>query len=195
MYSITMKYWPVCSSRPGVEHLHDVGVHEARRRLRLALEARHERGVVGEVLGEQLDRHLALEAQVEREVHGGHPAEAQPALQAVAPGDLHRAHLPPSWPAPTPPPAPASPTPVAAPGGAAGRGFGATPGRGVPPPVAEGVVVGVVVGVRRRGGRGVVVVGVVAGVVVVVVAVVVVFAVVPSRSSADASWCAAHVRA
>ncbi len=40
----------------GVEHLHDVGVHEARRRLRLALEARDERGVLGEVLGEQLHR-------------------------------------------------------------------------------------------------------------------------------------------
>ena len=82
----------------GVEHLHDVRVHEARRRLRLALEARDERRVVGEVLGEQLDRDLALQAQVEREVHGRHAAEAEPALEPVAPGDLRGAHLAASWP-------------------------------------------------------------------------------------------------
>ena len=74
----------------GVEDLHDVGVDQARRGLCLALEARHERGVLGEVLGEQLHRDLALQAQVEGEVNGGHPAEAEPALQAVAPGDLRR---------------------------------------------------------------------------------------------------------
>ena len=77
MYSITMKCWPEALVQAGVEDLHDVGVDQARGRLRLALEARHERGVVGEVLGEQLDRHLALQAQVEREVDGGHPAEAR----------------------------------------------------------------------------------------------------------------------
>jgi len=44
-------------------------MHQARRRLRLALEAGHERGVVGEVLGQQLDGHLALEAHIQREVH------------------------------------------------------------------------------------------------------------------------------
>ena len=64
----------------GVEDLHDVRVHQARGGLRLALEAGDECGVIREVLGEQLDGHLALQAQVEREVHGGHPAEAEPAL-------------------------------------------------------------------------------------------------------------------
>jgi len=54
----------------GVEDLHDIGVDKPRGGLCLALEARHERGVVREVLGEQLDRHLTLQAQVEGEVHG-----------------------------------------------------------------------------------------------------------------------------
>ena len=99
MYSITMKCRPDALVQAGVEDLHDVRVHQTRRGLRLALEARHERRVLGEVLGEQLDRHPALQAQVEREVHGGHPAEAEPALQAVAPGDLHLAHWPLALPA------------------------------------------------------------------------------------------------
>ena len=156
MYSITMKYWPVCSSLAGVEHLDDVGVHQPRGRLRLALEARHERRVVGEVLGEQLDGDLALQAQVEREVHGGHPAEAEPALQAVAPGDLH-ASLICRLPGRRRPPAPPPRAPVLRraarlfppPGPAARRASFAcrSPGAGVPPPV-PGVVV-----VRRRRGR------------------------------------------
>ena len=61
----------------GVEHLHDVGVHQPRRRLRLALEARDEGGILGEVLGEQLHRDAALQTQVEGEVHGGHAAVAR----------------------------------------------------------------------------------------------------------------------
>ena len=138
----------------GVEDLDDVGVHQPRGRLRLALEARHEGGVVGEVLGEQLDRHLALQAQVEREVHGRHPAEAEPALQAVAPGDLDRAHLH-AFLRRRPRPAPPGvrrftadagrrrPGPLDAPGSLP------LPGAGVPPPgvVAVGVVGVVVVGV------------------------------------------------
>ena len=58
-----------------VEHLHDVRVHEPRRGQRLAAEARDERRVVGEVLGEQLDRDVALQPAVERELHGRHPAD------------------------------------------------------------------------------------------------------------------------
>jgi hypothetical protein len=80
----------------GVEHLHDVRMHEARGGLRLALEARHEGGVIGEVLGEQLDRDLALESLIEGSVHGRHAAEAEAAFEPVAPADLGRAHLPPS---------------------------------------------------------------------------------------------------
>ena len=106
MYSITMKYCAGGLVLAGVEDLHDVGVHQARGGLGLALEARHERGFVGEVLGEQLDRDLALEAQVEGEMDGGHPAEAEAALEAVAPGDLAGAHLPPSWAPGAPPPGP-----------------------------------------------------------------------------------------
>ena len=146
MYSITMKCRPEALVQAGVEDLHDVGVHQARGGLRLALEARDERGIVGEVLGEQLDRDLALQAQVEREVHGGHPAEAEPALQAVAPGDLHLAHLPLFLGAaaqdalvPAPPPlalpAPLSPPmPVPPPGPLDAPGALSLPGAGVPPP-------------------------------------------------------------
>ena len=77
----------------GVEDLDDVRVHELRRRQRLALEARHERRVVGEVLGEQLDRDVALQARVHRQVDGRHAAEPEAPLEPVAPGDLR----PPSW--------------------------------------------------------------------------------------------------
>ena len=44
-------------------------------------------GSVGEMLGEQLDGDVALEALVEREVHGRHAAGAEPALEPVAAGD------------------------------------------------------------------------------------------------------------
>ena len=70
-----------------VEDLDDVGVHEPRGRQRLAAEARRRTSVVGEVLGQQLDRDLALEALVEGEVHGRHAADAEAALEPVAPGD------------------------------------------------------------------------------------------------------------
>src|SRR5438270_7340318 len=68
-------------------------MHQARCRLGLALEARHERGVLGEVLGEQLHRNPALQALVEGAVNGGHAAEAQAPFQAVARADLSRVHL------------------------------------------------------------------------------------------------------
>ena len=38
----------------------------------------------GQVLGEQLDRHVALQPRVERELHGRHAADAEAALEAVA---------------------------------------------------------------------------------------------------------------
>ena len=72
---------------PEVEHLNDVRMHEPGRRQRLAPEARYERRVVGEVLGEQLDRHVALEALVERQLHGGHAADAEAAFHPVPPDD------------------------------------------------------------------------------------------------------------
>ena len=167
MYSITMKYWPVLLVAAGVEHLDDVRVHQARGRLRLALEARHERGVVGEVLGQQLDRHLALEAHVEREVHRRHAAEARAGPRA---GSARRSHVGiarsfrrlPAPPAPRPTPRAAagtlplpSPAPVPPPCPPAPDGVSPAPGAGVPPP-EPGVVGVVVVGVV-----GVVAVGVV----------------------------------
>ena len=70
-----------------VEHLHDVRMHQAGGRQRLAPETRDERRVVGEVLGQQLDRHVALEPLVERQLHGRHPADAEAALDPVPPDD------------------------------------------------------------------------------------------------------------
>ena len=74
-----------------VEHLDDVRVHEPRGGERLAAEARDERRVVGQVLGEQLHRDVALEPLVEREVHGRHAADAEAALEPVAACDRRRA--------------------------------------------------------------------------------------------------------
>ncbi len=78
-----------------VEDLHHIGVDQSCRGLGLALETRDEGGIVGQVLGQQLDRDLALQAQIKGQVDGRHAAEAQPALQPVAPGYLLAAHLPP----------------------------------------------------------------------------------------------------
>ena len=97
-----------------VVDLDDVGVHQARGRKGLAAEARHERGVIGEVLGQELDRDGALQTLVEGELDGGHAADAEPALEAVAAGDAGLGHgaevppLPPPWPWPlsVPPPFP-----------------------------------------------------------------------------------------
>ena len=72
---------------PEVEHLHDVGVHEAGGGQRLAAEARDEVRVLGEVLGQQLDRDVALQARVEGQLHGRHPAGPQAALESVAVGE------------------------------------------------------------------------------------------------------------
>ena len=95
---------------PEVEHLHDVGVHEPRGGQRLAAEARDEARVLRQVLGEQLDGHVALQPRVERELDRRHAADAEAALQAVAvseelvshprPPDRHRRcpEVPPSAP-------------------------------------------------------------------------------------------------
>ena len=70
-----------------VEDLDDVRVHEPRGGERLAAEARDEVGVRRQVLGEQLDGHVALQPRVERELDRGHAADAEPALEAVAVGE------------------------------------------------------------------------------------------------------------
>ena len=54
---------------------------QARRGLRLALEALDERGVVAEGLQHHLDADLAVQHLVMREVHAAHAAVAQLALE------------------------------------------------------------------------------------------------------------------
>jgi hypothetical protein len=99
-----------CWCWPEVEHLHDVRVHEPGGRQRLAAEARDERRIVREVLGQQLDGDIALEALVEGELHRGHPADAETALDPVAPGDsCSISHPPPPGPPLFPFPGPAPP--------------------------------------------------------------------------------------
>ena len=71
-----------------VEDLDDVGVHEPCGGERLALEPRDERGVLGQVLGQQLDRHLALQPAVEGQMDGRHAAQPQAVAELVAAGDL-----------------------------------------------------------------------------------------------------------
>ena len=70
---------------------------------RLAPEARDEAVVLGEVLGQQLDRDLPLEHVVERAVDGRHAAGAEPLVEPVAardlrvaPEDAHVASRPPA---------------------------------------------------------------------------------------------------
>ena len=77
---------------PEVEHLHDVRMHEPRGSERLSTEARDERRVIGEVLSEELDGDIALEALVESQMDGRHAADPEPALDPITPGDRRRAH-------------------------------------------------------------------------------------------------------
>ena len=57
-------------------------MHEPRGGQRLAPEARDELAVVGEVLGQQLDRDVALEARVEGAHDGRHAADAEALARA-----------------------------------------------------------------------------------------------------------------
>ena len=75
---------------PRVERAHDVGVVEAREHRGLGLEALDLRAVAREVGAEDLHRHLAVEAEVERAVDRAHRAAADHLEQAVA-VDLARA--------------------------------------------------------------------------------------------------------
>ena len=71
---------------PGVVDLDDVGVDQFRDGERLAPEAGDEPLVVGEVLGEDLDRDGALEDPVGCPMHGRHPARAEAPVDLIAPG-------------------------------------------------------------------------------------------------------------
>jgi hypothetical protein len=64
---------------------HHVDVAEHRRRTCLAGEPVDERGVVGQVLGHDLDRDGPVDPEVGGGVHGGHAAARQPLLEPVAP--------------------------------------------------------------------------------------------------------------
>ena len=66
-------------------YLRDVRVVEPRRGLRLALEALHERRVGSKFLEHHLDRHLAVEHLVAREVHAAHAAMPQLLLKQEVP--------------------------------------------------------------------------------------------------------------
>ena len=68
----------------GVVDLDDVRVDQLRDRERLAAEAGDELVVVGEVLGEDLDRDGALEHPVGGPVDGRHAARAEPVAELVA---------------------------------------------------------------------------------------------------------------
>ena len=68
----------------GLEDRDDVRVVEAREQLRLAQEALSEAIVLRQVRSEQLERHPAFEAQVQRSVHVGHPTTAEERLDPVA---------------------------------------------------------------------------------------------------------------
>ena len=105
-----MKCWCCALVEAEVEHLDDVRVHEPGGGQRLAAEAGDERRVVGQVLGQQLDRHVALEALVEGQLHGRHAADAEAALDPVPPGDRRSVgHPPPPCPLLFPLPGPVPP--------------------------------------------------------------------------------------
>ena len=119
-----------------VEDLHDVRVDEPGGGERLAPEARDEVRVLGQVLGEQLDRHVPLQPRVERELDRGHAADPEAVLEPVAVGEEgvggHRS-------------LPGRNTVAAA---------GSSVGAGSPPePGSVGAAVGVGVGRGRRGRR------------------------------------------
>ena len=61
----------------------DVRVTERREHLRLAMEARHAVVVVREVLGQQLQRHVAVQARVGRAEHLSHAASPELAGDAI----------------------------------------------------------------------------------------------------------------
>jgi hypothetical protein len=62
----------------------DVGMAEAGRGRRLAAEPLHEAGVAGVAVGQDLDRHPAMQGLVLRQVDVRHAAGSDPAFQPVA---------------------------------------------------------------------------------------------------------------
>ena len=105
----------VAGVKAEVEDLDDVGVDEPRGGERLPAKARHERRIVGQMLGQQLEGHIALETAVEGQVDRRHAADAETALDPVSPGDRRRTSHHPLPPLPLVPPLPAVPVPPPSP--------------------------------------------------------------------------------
>ena len=61
--------------------------------LGLALEAGEPLGVAGHLLGQHLDRHLAVERRVSRAIDHTHPALAQEGDNFIAPQTVSRLHM------------------------------------------------------------------------------------------------------
>ena len=173
----------------GVEDLDDVGMHQSSGSLCLTLKTRDERRILREVLSEQLDSDLALQAIVEGEMNGRHASEAKPALELVATGNLH-AHGSGALASPTP-------TPPVSVGGCASVSVPGVPvpgtdslpvssGAWAPPPGGGAVAVLVVV-VLVSVGLTVVVLVVVLVVVVLVERLVLLVAVADGNGSAQSS--------
>ena len=62
----------------------DVGMVQRFERLRLALEAGDALRIAGERLGQDLDRHVAIELRVARAIHFAHAAAVERALRGAA---------------------------------------------------------------------------------------------------------------
>jgi hypothetical protein len=77
----------------GVVDADDVRLVQAGRRLGLAPEPSHEAGVARELREQDLDRDRPAEDRVEASVDLGHPALADPSLDAVAVADHGIAHV------------------------------------------------------------------------------------------------------
>jgi len=74
-------------ARLDVEHLDDARMGRRGERQGLALEALGEGRIRGQVRQEHLDRDVALKAQVEGLVDGGHPADADRRIDPVPAGE------------------------------------------------------------------------------------------------------------
>jgi hypothetical protein len=77
----------------GVVDADDVRLVQTRRRLRLATEPSHEAGIARELREQDLDRDRPTEDRIEAAVDLGHPALADPSLDAVAVADHGIAHV------------------------------------------------------------------------------------------------------
>ena len=74
-YSMAMKAWPFSSS--DVVDRADIGMIQRRCRLRLALKTAQSLGILGNVIGQKLERDKALEPSVFGLEHHAHAAAAE----------------------------------------------------------------------------------------------------------------------